>query len=64
MVWARGRASTTACPKSWITPESLALLEQYYAWKRLGSVDYRTLSARHADAFCTLENELAEGAKR
>ena len=60
-MWARYHASTTACPKSLITSESLALLEAYYAWKHLGRVDFRTLGAREVDAFCALEKELAEG---
>jgi len=50
--------STTVCPKSLISAQSLALLEEYFAWKLLGQADFRTLSARQVDAFCILENEL------
>lgn len=58
MVWARRQVSTTTCPKSLISAQSLAFLEEYYAWKLLGQADFRTLSARQVDAFSTLESEL------
>jgi hypothetical protein len=48
----------TSCPKSLISGQSMAWLEEYYAWKLAGSRDYRALSARQIDAFCTLEQEL------
>src|SRR3954468_5537067 len=50
-VWVRGRVGSTECPKSYVTSESLALLEQFYAWKLLGSIDPKTLPARTMDAF-------------
>ena len=61
-VWARKRAVATSCPKSLVSAESLAWIEEYYAWKFAGVGGYRTLNARQLDAFCTLEHELrAEG---
>jgi hypothetical protein len=48
----------TSCPKSSITPESLSWLEEFYAWKLAGGMDYRTMSARQVDAFSVLEGEL------
>jgi hypothetical protein len=49
----------TSCPKSVISGQSMAWLEEYYAWKLTGGGDYRALSARRIDAFCTLEQVLA-----
>jgi len=61
-VWARKHAATTNCPKSLISAESLAWIEEYCAWKLAGGADYRALGARQLDAFHTLEQELrAEG---
>jgi hypothetical protein len=64
VVWARGRVSTTACPKSYITGESAAWLEEFYAWRALGRPDFREMSAREAQALMILENELAGEANR
>ncbi len=58
VVWIRKRASTTRCPRTEITPESQAWLEEYFAWKLLGGAKWDEMSARQVDAFCTLENEL------
>jgi hypothetical protein len=57
-VWARKRIATTNCPKCLISAESLAWIEEYFAWKLTGKADYRTLGARQLDAFCALEQEL------
>lgn len=56
LVWARGRVGLSECPRSAVTPESLALLESYSAWKAWGA--RWELSAREADAFGALEEEL------
>jgi hypothetical protein len=55
-VWVRNGIAVTACPKSVITGESQALLEDYQTRKTLG--DFRNLShlpARLVDAFLLLE---------
>ena len=57
-VWAREHVSTTSCPVSYITSESHTLLEEFYAWKLLGSSDYDRMPARVAEAIFLLENEL------
>jgi hypothetical protein len=59
VVWADGDYYTTECPKSWITAESIALIEEYHVWKQLRCGDLRTLSARQAEAFLLIENEVA-----
>jgi hypothetical protein len=43
-----------------VTGDSLAFLEQFYAWKLFGHTDPNLLPARTVDAFCVLEKELAE----
>ena len=58
IVWAGGPASTEECPKSLVTAESMELLERFFAraW------GWRDPTAREADAFLVLEQELrAEG---
>jgi len=58
VVWARGKVSTPSCPTSYIAPESIALLEEYHAWKMFGTTDYYRLPARLVQAIIVLENEL------
>lgn len=50
----------STCPKSYITGESISLLEHFYAWKLFGNEDPKLLPARTVDAFFVLEKELAE----
>ncbi len=64
MVWARAGVATETCPKSYISGESRAWLEEFQAWKRLGYPDARTLSARDALAMQILEQELVNEVKR
>ena len=49
--------STTSCPVSHVTAESQTLLEEFYAWKLLGTSDYNQMPARVAEAIFILENE-------
>jgi len=58
VVWAKGKCSTTSCPTSLITAQSLAWLEHYFAWRLSGGRDLARLEARTADAICVLENEV------
>jgi hypothetical protein len=58
VVWARKGVTLSTCPTSYITGESIALLEEYGVWKVFGHADYRRLPARLADAICLLEREL------
>lgn len=59
IVWARERAALTTCPKSYITPESLVLLEEFHVWKIMGLTNFHRLPARLVDAILVLETELA-----
>ena len=66
-VWARRRVSTDRCPTSTISAQSLAWIEQYYVWKRLGAQYPGELAAREIEAFLILEQEaqaeVSHGAK-
>jgi hypothetical protein len=57
-VWARKRARTDECPKSLVTGESLALLEEFFVRRRLGMVDGMETPARKVDAFLILREEM------
>lgn len=58
IVWVRRRVSITSCPTSYITAESIALLEEFHAWKLLGAGSVYDLPARLVEAIFVLENEL------
>jgi len=59
IVWARNQVATDVCPKSLITAESLGWIEEFLVRKRL-RLDLRSnLSARQAEAFLILEEQLA-----
>ena len=55
----RARFSGT-CPKSYITAESEALIEDFFVRKRLGGSNVDALSARQVEAFVILEQALAQ----
>lgn len=63
MVWARQGVSAERCPKSLITAQSQAWLEEYGVWKRLGSPERKELTARQVEAFLLLEDEFQKEAK-
>ena len=56
-VWAKGRASTTQCPKSVISATSLTLLEAFSAWRVLGTTQVWRLPAKVVDALFVLQIE-------
>jgi hypothetical protein len=58
VVWARGKIAASSCPTSYVTPESIALLEEFHAWKLIGASDMYGLPARVVEAIFVLENEL------
>jgi hypothetical protein len=58
IVWVRGTVSLATCPTSYITSESMALLEEFHAWKLLGAGSVYDLPARLVEAIFVLENEL------
>jgi hypothetical protein len=63
IVWARRRIATSECPVSYITAESLYLIEQYYVFRRFGSSNIHEAPSRWIEAFLLLEQEQAEEQK-
>jgi hypothetical protein len=60
IIWARRGVSLTTCPTSYVSPDSISLLEDFHAWKLFGTTDFYQLSARTVEAIFTLENELRQ----
>ena len=58
IIWGRKRVETEECPKSLITGESVALLEEFFVRRRLGMVDSPDMAARKVDAFLILRDEM------
>ena len=62
MVWIRKRAQADECPKSMVTGESLALLEEFFVRRRLGVAEGMAegmdMPARKVDAFLILREEM------
>ncbi len=58
VVWARNGVVATVCPKSLITAQSMAWLEEYLVRRKLGQIRTDTLGAREVEAFLILEHEL------
>ena len=58
IVWARKYVATDQCPKSEVSAQSLAWIEQYYVWRKLGACYPEPLAAKEVEAFLVLEQEL------
>ena len=58
IVWGRRQTQAEECPKSLVTGESLALLEEFFVRRRLGIGDSMELEARKVDAFLILRDEM------
>jgi hypothetical protein len=58
IVWGRKQTQTDECPKSLVTGESLALLEEFFVRRRLGITYSPELEARKVDAFLILRDEM------
>ncbi len=59
LVWARKRVALKTCPKSYVTAESMGLVEEFLVRRRLGVREIDGLTARQVEAFVILERELA-----
>jgi hypothetical protein len=57
-VWARKNVTLHTCPKSFVTSESQALVEEFLVRRRLGVIDIRDLGAKQVEAFALLERAL------
>ena len=58
VVWARRDAATGSCPRSYVTTESVGLLEEFLVRRQLGGMACEQLDARKVEAFIVLEREL------
>jgi hypothetical protein len=58
IVWGRKRVQTEECPKSLVTGESLALVEEFFVRRRLGIPHSSEMAARMVDAFLILSDEM------
>jgi hypothetical protein len=54
IVWGRRQVQSQECPKSFVTGESMALLEEFFVKRRLGIPDSVDADARKIDAFVIL----------
>ncbi len=57
-VWARKDVMLFTCPKSYVTAESEALVEEFFVRRRVGAMNMPELSARQVEAFAILEKAL------
>ena len=60
IVWGRKQTQTEECPKSLVTGESLALVEEFFVRRRLGvrGFDGDGDGSRKVDAFLILRDEM------
>ncbi len=57
-MWARKDVALFTCPKSFITPDSETLVEEFFVRRRMGAIEFSELSAREVEAFAILEHAL------
>jgi hypothetical protein len=60
VIWASGSAATTVCPKSFVSAQSLAWIEEYFVRRKLGERGIGGLGAREVEAFLILEHEITQ----
>ncbi len=48
-----------SCPKSYISAQSLAWIEEYGVWQRYRESEYTGIEAKKLDAFLLIEAEIA-----
>ena len=58
LVWARKSAQAEECPKSLVTGESLAFVEEFFIRRQLRMADTLEMGARKVDAFVILRREM------
>ena len=57
VVWGRKHVSTNTCPKSFVTGQSMAWLEEFMVRRKLRQSSRDELGARQAEAFLILQAE-------
>lgn len=58
IVWLRGNVSSSECPRSYITPQSVYYLEKFFQWKIFGNLIPESLTAKEGDALMILNEQL------
>jgi hypothetical protein len=58
IVWCRKSVALDTCPKSYVTAESEAMVEEFLVRRRLGGIQIAELSARQVEAYLILEQAL------
>ena len=58
VVWGRKQVQAEECPKSLVSGESLAFVEEFFVRRRLGIAYEANLPARTVDAFLILRDEM------
>ena len=58
LVWARKQVALRTCPKSYVSAESLALVEEFLVRRKLGGLEFERLTARQVEAFVILQSAL------
>ena len=58
IVWGRKQAHCDECPKSFVTSESVALVEEFFVRRRLEIQDSLEIEARKVEAFLILRDEM------
>ena len=56
-VWVRRAAVAPSCPKTFVSPQSAAWVDEFFAWKTGGGGSLIGMEARTAEAFLVLERE-------
>ena len=59
-VWVRKHVAIDSCPKSYISADSQSLVEEFWVRRKLGRLRIEELTARQAEAFMILEQELTQ----
>jgi hypothetical protein len=60
IIWGRRQTHVDECPKTFVTGESLALLEEFFVRRRMGIPDSLETEARRVDAFLILRDLMEE----
>jgi len=64
VVWSRHQVSTDVCPKSLISGQSLAWMEEFFLWRKLGRAWPQDMDARKLEAFLILQQQMEAEALR
>jgi len=58
VIWARENVAIETCPTSYVTAQSVAWIEEFLVWRKLGQKVTDNLGAREVEAFVILQEEL------